>query len=479
MNIPSRLKSKKGWLARLTSVLGITVVLSVSVSGCRLELSADATRLSPSINEIQGFLDRDRVRRARDEANILARRYANPSSDLVYGWALWRNGEVYGAESRFRRVVEAGLDEGSIGLAAVYASEANWPQVVKLASGKSSGTAYALLASAAWARGEADTAASELLAWNQVEPATARGRAAGSMAVAIRRFQGPPQQWNGDAVVLPIREIAEGTWVVEAKIDSEPALLKIDPTFRQSIVSERFATAASIVVDGPKNEAGLTASNRWPSIMGARQAALMQLELGTVMVRNLIVAVSDLTDDFDGVLGADVLSTARWSLSLADAEMMFSPPAQTVVADELSRGFEGRTIAWLRARVIREGLGAQILLFPRIANKVVAAGIDLSGISRLDSDLLPVAAGSGIAAAQLTLGGWRGDVRWYPASLAGWAIDGGVAPIAVIGANSIDSWALHWYPETQQLRVDVLPLSDGQQDGPMIQSSSLSQEFLH
>jgi hypothetical protein len=159
--------------------------------------------------------------------------------------------------------------------------------------------------------------------------------------------------------------------------------------------------------------------------------------------------------------------------------MMFSSPAQTVVADELSRSFEGRTIAWLRARVIREGLGAQILLFPRIANKVAAAGIDLSGISRLDSDLLPAAAGSGIAAAQLTLGGWRGDVRWHPASLNGWAIDGGVAPIAVIGANSIDSWALHWYPETQQLRVDVLPPSAGQQDGPMIQSSTLSQEFLH
>jgi len=457
VNIPSRLKSKKGWLARLTGVLGITVLFSISVSGCRLELSADATRLSSSVNEVQGFLDRDRVRRALDEANILARRYANPRSDLVYGWALWRNGNAYSAESQFRRAAEAGLDEGNIGLAAVYASEANWPLVVELASGKSSGEAYALLASAAWAGGEGDTAASELLAWNQVEPSTARGRAAGAMAVAIGRFQGPPQQWNGDAVILPIRELAEGTWVVEAKINSEPALLKIDLVARQSVISERFATAAGIVVDGFGNVASRTVSNRWPSMMAVRQAAVMQLELGTVMVRNVVVAVSELVDGFDGILGADVLSTARWSLSLADAEMMFSPPEQTVAADKLGRSFEGSTIAWLRARVIREGLGAQILLFPRIANKVVAAGIDLSAFSRLDSDILPAVPGSGIAAAQLTLGGWRGDVRWYPASLSGWAIDGGVAPIAVIGANSVDSWVLHWYPETQQLRVDVVP----------------------
>ncbi len=461
MNIPSRQESKKGWSARLTGVLGITVLFSISVSGCRLELAADVARLSSSVSEVQGFLDRDRVRRALDEADILARRHTNSRSDLVYGWALWRNGNAYGAEARFRRAVEAGLDEGNVGLAAVYASEAKWPLVIELASGKSSGAAYALLASAAWAGGKGDTAASELLSWNQVEPSTAGGRAAGAMAVAIGRFQGPPQQWNGDAAILPIRELAEGTWVVETKINSEPALLKIDLAVRQSIISERFATAAGIVVDGTDNVASRVVNNRWPSMVAARQAALRQLELGTVMVRNIVVGVSELVDGFDGILGADVLSSARWSLSLPDSQMMFSPPEQAVATDKLSRSFKGSTIAWLRARVIREGLSAQILLFPRIANEVVAAGIDLGAFSRLDSDILPATPGSGIAAAQLTLGGWRGDVRWYPASLTGWGIDGGVAPIAVIGANSFDSWTLHWYPETQQLRVDVVPSSGG------------------
>ena len=215
------------------------------------------------------------------------------------------------------------------------------------------------------------------------------------------------------------------------------------------------------MVDGTDNVASRVVNNSWPSMVAARQAALRQLELGTVMVRNIVVGVSELVDGFDGILGADVLSSARWSLSLPDSQMMFSPPEQAVATDKLSRSFKGSTIAWLRARVIREGLSAQILLFPRIANEVVAAGIDLGAFSRLDSDILPATPGSGIAAAQLTLGGWRGDVRWYPASLTGLGIDGGVAPIAVIGANSFDSWTLHWYPETQQLRVDVVPSSGG------------------
>ena len=462
MNIPPRGKSKNGRLGRLARALSITVALCATVTGCRLELAADAGSLVPSVNEVQTLLDQDRVRQALERADLLARQYPGPQTDLVYGWALWRNGDVRGAESRFRRAAEAGLDNGYVGLAAVRAIDADWPAVIELASGRSSGTAHALLASAAWVGGQGETAARELRAWNQVEAGTARGRAAGAMAAAVARLQGMTQQWDGDAVVLPIRELAGGGWAVEARIEGQPALLRIDLTFRQSIISERLAAAAGIMVDGSDDVASRTASSRWPSMLSARQAALAHIEFGAVAVRNVVVAVGELPDGVDGVLGAELLSAARWSVSPVRAEMVLSPPGRASAADALGRSFEGRTIAWLSARVLREGLGAQMLLFPRVENTVVAAGLDLGGTSRLDSDLLPAVPGSGTALAQLTLGGWRGDVPWRPASLAGWAIDGGVAPTVVIGANLLDAWSLHWYPATKQLRVDA-PSSSGRQ----------------
>jgi len=459
VNIPSRAKSKNGRLPRLAGALGITVGLCAIVTGCRLELAADAGTLVPSVNEVQTLLDQDRVRQALVRAGLLARRYPGPETDLVYGWALWRNGDVRGAESRFRRAAEAGLDGGYVGLAAVRATDADWPAVIELASGRSSGTAHALLASAAWAGGDAETTERELRAWSQVERGTARGRAAGAMAAAVARLRGPPQQWDGDAVVLPIRELAGGGWAVEARIDGQPALLRIELTYRQSIISERFAAAGGIMVDGSEDATGRTASYRWPSMLSARQAALARVEFGAVVVRNIVVAVGDLPAGIDGVLSADLLSAARWSVSLARAEMVLSPPARASAADVLARSFEGRTIAWLSARVVREGLVAQMFLFPRVENTVVAAGLDLEGVSRLDSDLLPAVPGRGTAPAELTLGGWREEVVWRLASLAGWAIDGGVAPTAVIGANLLDAWSLHWYPAMEQFRIDAPPSS--------------------
>jgi len=459
VNILPRAKSKNWRLGRLAEALGITVALCVMVTACRLELAADTGTLGPSVNDVRALLDQDRVRQALEQAGRLARQYPGPQTDLVYGWALWRNGDVRGAESRFRRAADAGLDNGYVGLAAVRASVADWPAVIELASGRSSGKAHALLASAAWAGGEAEIAARELRAWHEAEPGTARGRAAGAMATAVARLQGLPQQWDGDVAVLPLRAPGGGGWAVEARIGAQPALLRIDLTFRQSIISERLAAAAGITVDGPRNAPARFASSRWPSMLSARQAALSRIEFGAVAVRNVVVAVGDVPDGVDGVLAADLLSGARWSVSPARAEMVLSPPAPASATEVLGRRFKGRTIAWLSARVVREGLGAQILVFPRVDNTVVATGLDLGGLSRLDSDLLPATPGSGTATAELTLGGWRDDVPWRPASLVGWAIDGGVAPTAVIGANLLDAWSLHWYPATMQLRVDTEPRS--------------------
>ena len=76
----------------------------------------------------------------------------------------------------------------------------------------------------------------------------------------------------------------------------------------------------------------------------------------------------------------------------------------------------------------------------------------LGGMRAINSFV--VAPGSNSAPAGLTLGVWSSEVPWRPASLAGWAVDGGIAPIAVLGSNILEVWSLHWYPASYQFRLD-------------------------
>ena len=131
-----------------------------------------------------------------------------------------------------------------------------------------------------------------------------------------------------------------------------------------------------------------------------------------------------------------------------------SPRAGPWATLQGSLNWPSRPIAWLNARLSYEGVAVQLLLHPRLEGAVTSAGLDVTGSSRLDSDLLPVRAGSGAAPAGLSLGGWSGETMWRPASLVGWAVDGGIAPVAVLGGDLMRGWTLHWYPDSVQLRID-------------------------
>jgi len=427
------------------------------LTACRFEFAADTGSFSPSVGEVRSLLDQDRVRQALERAELLTQRYRGAEAELVHGWALWRNGEVRGAETRFRRAADAGVDEGFTGLAAVRASVSDWEAAVQMAragaaSAEYSGAAHAVLASAAWVAGDTSTAAAEMRAWSAAEPGTARGRAAEAMAAAAARLQAPAHQWEGEPTILSLQRLADGGWASEATIGGVRAHLKIDLTFRQSSISDEFAATAGLSVDGPPRAASRAATSRWPALLSPRQAAVSRVDFGGVSVSNVVVAVTGAPAGVDGVIGADILAGARWSLSAARGELVLAPPG---VGSGALKGVEGGSaIAWLQARLVREGLAVQLLLFPRISGSVAAAGLDIGAISRLDSESFVVTPGSSSAPAQLMLGGWKAEVLWRPASLAGWALDGGVAPTAVLGDNVVGAWALHWYPASSQLRID-------------------------
>ena len=447
-------------IRRLELALLIGVGLCVSLVGCRFEIAVDPGTLGPSVDEVRSLLEQDRVRQAKRRAEELFVQLRGPQTDLVTAWALWRNGEVRQAETRFRRAAGAGMEDGFAGLALVRASVGDWRGARELAAaalqaGGNSGVAHAVLASAAWWSQERDAAVGELRAWGAAERGTRRGAAASAMAAAVDRLTGPPHAWSGDAAALRVRRMQDGSLAVEANVAGRPTLLAIDLTFRQSLVSEEVAESAGLsLVENQGSSSGPSASDRWPAILTARQAACSSIALGSVEVGNIVLAVGPAPEGVGGVIGMDILAGLRWSFDARRQILIVAPPDQGDAVDELSAEGPMRVVAWLNARLIYEGLGVQLLLFPRVQGEVIPAGINLGDRSQLESDLLPVAAGSGASTVPLRLGGWTGEPVWRPASLVGWAADGGVAPSAVLGGDLLGQWTLHWLPETRQIRIE-------------------------
>jgi hypothetical protein len=429
-----------------------------------LELAADAGTFAPSVGEVRTLLDQDRVRLALDRADLLSSRYRGPEAELAHGWALWRNGDVRGAQTHFRRAAEAGSQEGHSGLAAVLASSSDWEEAVRmarsaLATGERIGSASAVLASAEWVAGDPRAAAREMEEWSAAEAGTARGRAAAAMAAAARRLQGAPNQWSGEPTPLPLEPLADGGWAVDASIGERRVRLKLDLAFRQSLLSSGVVRQLGLSIDGTASSAGRAASPRWPSLLAPRQTAVDSIDFDGLSLRNAVFAVAEAPAGVDGVIGADLLAGVRWSMSFTQGVLALAPAGTELV--ELPELEEAPAIAWLKVRLVREGVGVQFLLFPRVFDRVVAAGLDIGGTSRLDYESFVVAPGSSTAPAPLMLGGWRDEVEWRPASLTGWAVDGGVAPTAVLGANVVGGWSLHWYPDSMQLRIDSAPSDMG------------------
>ena len=169
MNIPSVQIQKNVTSAMPVEKSGLTWILRyiahicvVVVGGCSALPGIPDSELAafgPSVEQVRSLLRQDRVHEALDEALYLARTHPSGLTETLAGQAMWRNGRVTEAETRFRRAAKTDLAEAYVGLATVRASAGHWDTALRLLSdfsGSAEADAWArpLLASAAWRSGD-------------------------------------------------------------------------------------------------------------------------------------------------------------------------------------------------------------------------------------------------------------------------------------------------------------------------------------
>ena len=440
------------WSVLATACLAVGACASLTDPG-------EPTPFGPNVERVRTLLDQDRVREALERARDLEELSPGLLTDVLVGRALWRNGDLGAAERRFRRAARAGIPAAQTGLAAVAASIGDWGRADSLAAlavvdDEAAAAAYAISSSSAWQRGDPEAARTELMAWSRVEAEVWRTAVAAAMARAVGSLAGPAMRWEGEVSAIDLERVPAGGYVVEVRLGDRPARFLLDLTARQSLVSEEVAAAAGLFVEA--STVGAVARSGPAGMLAGlvpRQAACELLRIGDVLLHNLVLGVQDLADGVDGILAMDLLAGSRWTLLPESATLVIAPPDKAREVDLLVADPDRTVIGWLRGRFVYQGLAAQFFVMPRVGGELTATALDLSGPSLIE----PRASGDrvGRVTAFLRLGGWSSEVEWNIASLEGWAVDGGVAPRAVLGADFLGAWVIHWLPELGQLRLEA------------------------
>lgn len=423
--------------------------------------SPDLGDLGPSEAGIRQLLEEDRVRQALPDARELARRYGGARSQVLLGWAQWRNGDLAAAERSFRSPAEGGLPDAEAGLAHVLAARLEWQRAVELAesaagSESSESAALAVLASAAWWQGDAAAAAAALRAWSRTQAAAAVRGALQGMAGAVGDLAGPPNSIRGEADTV---ELDEGGGL-RVGVADRSLRFRFDPAVGQTRLSPEVAAALGLSVHGGRPEAEATAATM--PLFALRQAACPEIRIGDTVVRHLVVGVGPAPEGFDGVLGGDLLVRLRWSLRPDTRLLAVGPPEVGRRVETLVAGRGTEVLAWMGARVVVRALGVQLLFYPRVGGRALPAVLDLRRPSALDladatsaREEEPRAPGeAGVGPPPLTLAGRRWEVAWEERSLESWAAGGGLAPQVSLGPELFEDRVLHWVPETAQLRLE-------------------------
>ena len=436
---------------------------AAGVCGCA-SASPDINR--PTIvveSEIRELLDAGEITAALNRATLYERRAPGAESWSLLGGALWRSAELLKAESFYRRAASSGTLEGTLGLARVAAALGRLDEARLLVEQVISrewrrAPALQLLAAVAWRQGNSVEAAQHLSAAAEAsEDAGARARLANAAAAAAtiaQRSGGATILWSGPASAVPLERDAAGAPIVVARLGDTTARLRLSLRSPRSTLSPRLVSRVGLVVHGDSESGGHTVA---PVALGSVRAPAVPFVLQPV-------------GGADGELGFDVISTLGWELWLSEERIFFRMPLAVVLAgNNSSRPSEAEFLRthWVDVRVPVDGLGAQLLLLPRLSAVAVAASIDLWGPSRISYEGLARATAhdaeptDGQAEETVVLatrlGGFGARYAYRIKSrLETLAESGSVVPQAVLGVDFAASWGLRWSPEQQQLSL-IMP----------------------
>lgn len=434
----------------------------------------DNVQLVESEARIEAEFRADRVETAERLVSVYERRLPGPGAQAMLGRARWRTGHLLEAEAMFRRGSVGGIAEGRLGLARAEASRGRWDQARALAEQASADPAAAsrasrFLAGVALATGDVAAAVDYLAAaaaaessaeragiLQQQSAALAGGDAAGTSAGGAVDSRG----WSGATARLRLERADDGTLLVPVEVNGVSARLRLRLDEARSSLTSVLAADAGVL---PAPVDGLVAS----PVVEVSAA----LRFGDLTARRQVLRVVDDGGPGDGTLGFDILGSARWLLELDRQMLTLASTAGSVRGTTFDLPSLRQT-HWARARVLRDGLAAQLIVLPRLQGRVVSAQLRLPGLTTADqrlfaADSAAVAVGSVVdepALLELRLGGWRtvqpvGREDLYPRADAD-----RVVPQMLLGADVVGEWTIRWLP--QQLQLVLTEVQRGERSSP-------------